>query len=140
MDGYYRYWINISSIGITEPDSCVTLPLLPKGFNDRFLPDTGTSLTYMPTDAFNGILNAFPDAQLSMGYGYMVNCSHKERKGTIDYTFADGFTVHVPYSEFIFLIPAGPSNGPEDVCILGAVPTDELFILGDTFLRSVYGK
>ncbi|KAM7185680.1 Aspartic peptidase domain containing protein, partial [Naviculisporaceae sp. PSN 640] len=138
IDGYYRYWVNISSIGVTEPDSCVTVPLTPKGFSERFLPDTGTSLTYMPSYVFNSILKVFPDANMTYEFGYVVSCSHRERKGTIDYTFPDGFTVHVPYSEFIFVIPPGPSNGPVETCIIGAVPTDELFILGDTFLRSVY--
>ncbi|KAM7183874.1 hypothetical protein V8F33_013325 [Rhypophila sp. PSN 637] len=139
MDGYYRYWINVTSIGVTKPGSCETVPVTPKGFDERFLPDTGTSLTYMPSEAFNKILEAFPDAQLSgEGFGYTVDCSHRTADGTIDYTFPDGFTVHVPFSEFIFLVPGDATTNFEDTCIIGAVATESLFILGDTFLRAVY--
>ncbi|KAM7217130.1 Aspartic peptidase domain containing protein, partial [Rhypophila decipiens] len=139
MDGYYRYWINVTAIGFTKPGSCETVPVTPKGFDERFLPDTGTSLTYMPTEAFNKILDAFPDAQLSdEGFGYTVDCSHRTADGTIDYTFPDGFTVRVPFSEFIFLVPGDVTTNFQDTCIIGAVPTESLFILGDTFLRAVY--
>jgi len=107
-------------------------------WTDRFLPDTGTTLTYMPEEAFYGILDYFPDAKPEPGYGYSIDCKHKSKEGTIDFGF-DGFTIHVPYSDFIFEIPAMFSEEGVDICILGAIPADAFFILGDTFLRASYG-
>lgn len=128
----------MTSIGFTVPGSCETVPVTPASFSERFLPDSGTSLTYMPFNAFNALLEAFPGVTDSEDFGYIIDCSIRDQPGTVDFTF-DDFTVSVPYSDFMFIIPAGPSIGPEDVCILGAYPSEDIFILGDTFLRSVYG-
>lgn len=108
-------------------------------FTERFLPDTGTTLTYVPEDIFYGILDFFPDAEPVPSYGYVVDCAHLEDLGTIDFTFGD-FTIHVPYSDFIFQLAPEISDGEGTVCILGAVPASSFFILGDTFLRAAYGK
>jgi hypothetical protein len=107
-------------------------------WTERFLPDTGTTLTYLPEEAFYAILDHFPDARPEPGFGYSIDCSHKNDQGTIDFGF-DGFTIHVPYAEFIFEIPADFSNNGENICVLGAIPADSFYILGDTFLRAAYG-
>ena len=134
-----RYWVNVTSIGFTAAGSCETVPITPASFNERFLPDSGTTLTYIPESAFNILLRAFPDATETPSFGYVIDCSTRDQPGTIDFTF-DDFTINVKFSDFIFLIPAGPTSGPEDVCIIGAYPSDGIYILGDTFLRSVYGR
>ncbi|KAK0649610.1 aspartic peptidase domain-containing protein, partial [Cercophora newfieldiana] len=136
-DGYFRYWINVTSIGITQPGSCTETPLTNSTWTERFLPDTGTTLTYLPEEAFYGILDYFPDAQPEPGFGYSISCSHKNKEGTIDFGF-DGFTIHVPYSEFIFEIPPAFSSTGKPFCVLGAIPASSFFILGDTFLRASY--
>lgn len=92
----------------------------------------------MPDHAFNALLDAFPNATDTEGFGYIVDCSVRDLPGTIDFTF-DDFTISVSYADFIFLIPPGPSSGSEPICLVGAYPSNEIFILGDTFLRSVYG-
>ncbi|KAK3689144.1 aspartic peptidase domain-containing protein [Podospora appendiculata] len=140
-DGYYRYWINVTSIGVTEPGSCLSIPLTNSTFEERFLPDTGTTLTYMPRDALLGLLEFFPDATVEEGYGYKIDCSHLHDEGTIDFGFGSGdFTIRVPYRDFIFQLQPGVEepDQTEVVCMLGAVPSENFFILGDTFMRSVY--
>ncbi|KAK5662131.1 hypothetical protein OQA88_8036 [Cercophora sp. LCS_1] len=136
-DGYYRYWINVTEISVTPPGSCVSTPVTNSTWTDKFLPDTGTTLTYMPEEAFYLILNYFPDAKPAASYGYVINCSHVGEEGTIDFTLDGGFVIHVPYKDFIFQVPPiFPDDPDEIVCVLGAVPTSSFYILGDTFLRS----
>ncbi|KAK3317379.1 aspartic peptidase domain-containing protein [Cercophora scortea] len=140
-DGYYRYWINVTSIGVTEPGSCLSIPLTNSTFEERFLPDTGTTLTYMPRDALLGLLEFFPEATVEEGYGYKIDCSHLDEEGTINFGFGSGdFTIRVPYRDFIFQLQPGVEepDQKEVVCMLGAVPSEGFYILGDTFMRSVY--
>ncbi|KAK3312689.1 hypothetical protein B0H66DRAFT_643870 [Apodospora peruviana] len=136
-DGYYRYWINVTSIGHTMPGTCLSVPVTNRSFEERFLPDSGTTLTYIPTPAFNGLVSFFnlTDPTESI-YGYTVDCSLRNQPGSVDFTFGD-FTVHVPYKDFIFVIES-PTPEVGEICVIGALPSDEFFILGDTFLRSVY--
>jgi hypothetical protein len=83
-------------------------------------------------------LNFFPEARPEPGYGYSISCSNKDKEGTVDFGFGD-FTIHVPFSDFIFEIPATFSNDGKSFCVIGAVPADSFYILGDTFLRAAYG-
>lgn len=124
---------------MTPPGSCTSIPVTGPTFAERFLPDTGTTLSYIPEDAFYAILDYFPDAVPEPGLGYTVDCSHLNDEGTIDFAFGD-FTIHVPYREFIFqLPPLFTWESPDVVCVVGAVPSESFFILGDTFLRATYG-
>ncbi|KAK1833995.1 aspartic peptidase domain-containing protein, partial [Podospora conica] len=136
-DGFYRYWLDVTFIGITTPGSCTTTPLTNDTFSARFLPDTGTTLTYMPEEVFFALLDYFPDAQPQASYGYVVDCDHLNDQGSIDFGFGE-FTIHVPIREFVFQVPPMfATDGEDTVCVIGAVPTTDFFILGDTFLRSV---
>lgn len=138
-DGFYRYWLDVTYIGVTAPGSCTTIPLTNDTFSARFLPDTGTTLTYMPEDVFFALLDFFPDAEPQASYGYIIDCDHLNDQGSIDFGFGE-FTIHVPIREFIFQVPPMfASDGPDTICVVGAVPTTDFFILGDTFLRSVVG-
>ncbi|KAK0625053.1 hypothetical protein B0T17DRAFT_654851 [Bombardia bombarda] len=141
IDGYYRYWINVTYIGVTEPGSCVSIPVTNSTFEERFLPDTGTTMTYMPAEALDGILEFFPDAESRLGYGYEVDCAHLDDEGTVDFGFGPDVTIRVPYRDFIYqMLPELDPDSPEGevTCMLGAIPTEQFFILGDTFLRAVY--
>ena len=134
-DGYFRYWINVTAISITPPGSCVSTPLTNSTFSERFLPDSGTTLTYMPEDIFFSLLTFFPDARPVPSYGYVIDCSHLYEEGYMSFSFK-GITIHVPYSEFIFQVPPIFPENKGTVCILGAIPSGSFFILGDTFLRA----
>ncbi|KAK4222378.1 aspartic peptidase domain-containing protein [Podospora fimiseda] len=138
-DSYYRYWVNVTYIGVTQPGSCLSVPVTEPDFNHQFLPDTGTTMTYLPYNAFQNLLKFFPDAIDNFTYGTIVDCGHLNATGTIDFGF-NNFTIHVPYKEFIFELEPGVFGDNNDtLCILGAVPAfDDFLILGDTFMRSVY--
>ncbi|KAK0672152.1 aspartic peptidase domain-containing protein [Cercophora samala] len=138
-DGYYRYWINLTYVGVTQPGSCLSIPVTSHNFEERVLPDSGTTLTYMPAHVFEGIKRFFPEAVDNATYGTIVDCSHLTAKGTIDFGFGNQ-TIRVPYKDFIFqLEPEVFGDNKETLCLLGVVPAwDEFYILGDTFLRSVY--
>lgn len=137
-DGYYRYWINVTAISITPPGSCVSIPLTNSTFAEKFLPDTGTTLTYMPEDIFFSLLTFFPDARPVPSYGYVIDCSHLYEEGYMSFSFK-GITIHVPYSQFVFQVPPIFPENKDTVCILGAIPSGSFFILGDTFLRAATG-
>ncbi|KAK0705749.1 aspartic peptidase domain-containing protein [Apiosordaria backusii] len=138
-DGYYRYWINLTYVGVTQPGSCLSIPLTDYDFEHRVLPDSGTTLTYLPSDVYEGIKRFFPEAVENATYGTIVDCSHLTTQGTIDFGFGND-TIRVPYKDFIFQLEPGVfADNNETICLLGVVPSwDEFYILGDTFLRSVY--
>lgn len=138
LDGYFRYWINVTSISVTQPGSCLSVPVTNTTFSERFLPDTGTTLTYIPEDAFYSLLTYFPDARPVPSYGYVLSCAHLYDEGYVSFGF-DGITIHVPYNQFIFRVPPIFADEKETICILGVVPSTSFFILGDTFLRGAYG-
>ncbi|KAK4175818.1 aspartic peptidase domain-containing protein [Triangularia setosa] len=138
-DGYYRYWINLTYVGVTQPGSCLSIPLTDYDFEQRVLPDSGTTLTYVPTDVYEGIKRFFPEAVENATYGTIVDCSHLTAEGSVDFGFGNR-TIRVPYKDFIFQLEPGVfGDNNETICLLGVVPSwDEFYILGDTFLRSVY--
>ncbi|KAK4674972.1 hypothetical protein QC764_502370 [Podospora pseudoanserina] len=138
-DGYYRYWINLTYIGVTQPGSCLSMPVTEHSFEERFLPDTGTTLTYVPNHVFENIKRFFPDAVDNATYGTIVDCSHLHAEGSVDFGFGNQ-TIRVPYKDFIFQLEPGVfGDNEETICLLGVVPSwDQFYILGDTFLRSVY--
>ncbi|KAK4160249.1 aspartic peptidase domain-containing protein [Cladorrhinum sp. PSN259] len=140
LDSYYRYWVNVTYIGVTQPGSCISIPITDKGFNHQFLPDTGTTMTYIPYDVYDALLRFFPEAVENYTYGTIVDCGHLNATGTIDFGFGSNFTIRVPYKEFIFQLEPGIfGDNNQTLCILGAVPSfDEFLILGDTFMRSTY--
>jgi hypothetical protein len=140
-DDYFRYWINYTYIGITLPDECESQALTPSNFTDRALPDTGTSLIYLPDDVFEALLKYFPGAALDWTTGlYEVTCDlRNEVGGSIDFGFG-GTLIKVPWREFLFYIEPMYENNYTAGCYLGALPGFGFNILGDTFLRSVYSE
>jgi hypothetical protein len=90
--------------------------------------DTGATLSYLPAGVIEDMatdLNGQYDDQIAL---YTVPC---DAQGTFDFTF-DNFTIKVSMEEFIW-------DAGIDVCVLGAdATTDNSYILGDSFLRSVY--
>lgn len=120
-----RYWVQLESIGIdmvNGPNETYRNSSFPVFF------DTGATLSYLPEGIIQDMardLNGQFDDQIAL---YTVPC---DGQGTFDFTF-DGYTIKVDYEEFIW-------DAGVDVCVLGADATnDNSYILGDSFLRSVY--
>lgn len=111
--------------------------------------DSGTTLTYLPSRVISQIYDAL-DAKYDNDYGLaFIDCSYMTKNLTFSFQFgsSDGPIVSVPADEVVFdnagaLEDAGyplPSNlGFDDICTFGIMPSDDYYLLGDTFLRSAY--
>ncbi|KAI1320434.1 aspartic peptidase domain-containing protein [Xylariaceae sp. FL0255] len=115
--------------------------------------DSGTTLTYLPPNSVSTIYNAvgaYDDSQQS-GFVY-INCDYTSKHSdvTFDYQFGDsGPTIKVPVSEVIIdnvqaylsqglVLPSDLPWNSDNVCSFGIQGDDQLYLLGDTFLRSAY--
>lgn len=121
----YRYWVQLDSVAINArngPSHAYRNSSFPVFF------DTGATLSYFPPGLIRDMvkdLGGEYDNQIGL---YTVPCN---AQGTFDFTFA-GYTIKVPMVEFIW-------DAGVEVCVLGAdVTEDNSYILGDSFLRSVY--
>ncbi|KAN0077578.1 Aspartic peptidase domain containing protein [Elaphomyces granulatus] len=136
-----------TSFSVTDPQSGTTT-FTSNNFAEPAILDSGTSLTYLPTDLFNQVANIFDvidDPEFSPG---LVDCeAFDEYKGTIDFGFGGpgGPVISVPLSQLALPLlnskgkPMHFSNG-KPACQFGLGPlTEDMPILfGDTFLRSAY--
>ena len=97
--------------------------------------DSGSSLTYLPTDITDTIYNAV-GAQYNQEQGTAyVDCGLAKSDQSIEFTFSSP-TISVPMSELIVITG---SDGGENICIMGISPIDSgTLVLGDTFIRSAY--
>lgn len=111
--------------------------------------DSGTTLTYLPSKTVAKLYKAI-DAEYDENYGLAyVDCKYLSQNLTFAFQFgsSDGPIVSVPADEVIFdnvqqFEDAGydvPSDlGFDNVCTFGILPSDDYYLLGDTFLRSAY--
>ena len=129
-DGFPRYWINMTSVGITTPGNSSSTLISQPNTNQAIFPDSGSTFCQLPPPLFNSILAYFPSAVDNNGT-WTVPCSLKTENGTLDFGFGNT-TIHVSYHEFIWF------DGVQ--CWLGAQPNTEYYLLGDTFIRSAYGN
>ncbi|CAK9437937.1 uncharacterized protein LODBEIA_P23150 [Lodderomyces beijingensis] len=105
------------------------------GANTDALLDTGTTLAYLNPDIVDGIANQAGAYWVTYQDGgqYEISCD-ANLSGDLVFSFAKGAKISVPASELIY-------NNGDDGCILGVQPnagSDDLTILGDTFLRHSY--
>ena len=106
--------------------------------------DTGSSITYLPTNLANAIFQALNVQYNSrQGAGY-ASCNLGTQNITLDFIFST-VTISVPISELII----SPGNadqgngqtfqGQDQLCLFGITSADgSTAVLGDTFLRSAY--
>ncbi|PMD38664.1 acid protease, partial [Hyaloscypha variabilis F] len=128
-DFYPRYWIYMTSLGVTVPGSNSSVPVTTPTINQAIFPDSGSTFCYLPPALFTGLLSFFPSAVNQGNNEYTVPCALRNQAGTIDFGFG-GTIIHVSYHEFFWF------DGAE--CWLAAVPSTEFFLLGDSFMRSAY--
>ncbi|KAK1828061.1 putative eukaryotic aspartyl protease [Podospora conica] len=126
--GADRYWITLTGIGLTFPDGTsdtsgvIEVPVFP---------DSGGTLSRLPTPIFQAFGESFPTAQYDPESGfYIVDCAVANVAGSVDFYFGSK-QIAVPYADFIWQ----PSRGD---CVLGVLPDDEEPVLGDSFLRAAY--
>jgi hypothetical protein len=131
-DGANRYWIYMSSFGVTRKGVSSTLSA--NVYEQAVYLDSGTTLTYLPTNIVTNLITYFPEA-VSVGSGlWEVPCSLRSEVGTIDFGFGTTI-IRVPFHEAIW------QSDPSDTeCIFGVGADDSNWVLGDTMLRGAYGK
>lgn len=130
-DGVARFWVNMSSISHTQPNG-ENVPLSSNTMPVFF--DTGSTLTLLPPNIANAMAKSLNASELSSDGFYNVDCGIVNKNGTVDFGF-DGVTIRVPYREIVREITTLPTS-----CYLGFMPSDSFSLLGDTFLRSAYGR
>lgn len=101
-------------------------------FGDGALLDSGTTLTYFPSD-FAAQLADKAGARLVQvardQYLYFIDCN-TDTSGTTVFNFGNGAKIAVPNTEYVY------QNG-DGTCLWGIQPSDDT-ILGDNFLRHAY--
>jgi len=125
--GADRYWIVLTGVGITLPD----------GTSDRsgeieitVFPDSGGTLSRLPTPIFQAFGETFPTAQFDPSSGfYVVDCEVASQSGSVDFYF-NTKRIAVSYADFIWQVSG--------LCVLGVLPDDDEPVLGDSFLRAAY--
>lgn len=118
--------VALSGISFDGGDSALTSPI-------AALLDSGTTLTYIPSDAIASIADSV-GARYSSSYGYyLMDCPSSSIDTNLTFDF-DGLTISAPIDNFIL---AADSSGSTCVLALMDYGTDYA-ILGDSFLRSAY--
>lgn len=112
--GAVRYWVNLTSVGLTLPNG--TSGLLASGEMPVFL-DSGGTFSRFPNETFFAIGDAFPRAVWNETIGYfLVDCDEADQTGSVDFGFGedeDEKVISISYKDFIW----NPSN--QGQCALG---------------------
>ncbi|ATZ50710.1 Bcap11 [Botrytis cinerea B05.10] len=149
---YSTLSVELAAVGITDQEgNAANLTTSPQ----VVLLDSGTSITILPAEVTNAMfkeLNAYDDTN-STGNVYLP-CSllNTSSSLTVDYSFSSSSTsavIRVPISELVFpltnpvyalypedTLPDLPFSG--EACAFGIQTSNDIHILGDTFLRSAY--
>lgn len=129
-DGHARYWVNMSSISIATPEGEETT--VASSDMPVFI-DSGSTLSQLPPALVDEIAGYIGSTEQDDDDYWLVDCALVDTNGTVGFSF-EGITVDVSYREIIREIHTDPPR-----CYLGIAPSDTFSLLGDTFLRSVYG-
>lgn len=98
--------------------------------------DTGTTLTYLPSDVLNGILNNL-DAKYSSSAGYYIMTCSDADNYSLDFDF-QGQVISIGLSSFLISLVT-TTGSSSSYCMVGLQSSgDSTFTLGDSFLRNVY--
>ncbi|GAB1318287.1 Aspartic peptidase domain-containing protein [Madurella fahalii] len=131
---WIQYWVNVTSVGMTKPGEHAVIYTHRDTFVMPTLIDTGSTLSYIREDLVDVIGQQF-EATIDSQGNYIVDCSWREKSGTVDFGFNRGrMVINVRYKDFIYQQYPGH-------CMLGVQPADvgsTNFVLGDTFIRGAY--
>lgn len=135
------FWVALTNISFSDGEN--TYPLTGDGFRgDLALLDSGTTLTKLPNEAFNNLIQGLGAVLGDRTEGNaVVPCSLRDDDKTSLYFQlggADGPSMAVPLSAIIDSKVLGTVDGT-NFCLLSVGPSLEgQTILGDSFLRSFY--
>ena len=124
----------MTSVGITKPGERPVIYTQRETFTMPTLIDTGSTLSYIREDLVAVIGQQF-QATINAAGNYIVDCSWRDKPGTVDFGFNRGrMVINVRYKDFVFQQYPGH-------CMLGVQPADvgsTNYVLGDTFIRAAY--
>ncbi|KAI8081971.1 aspartic peptidase domain-containing protein [Gilbertella persicaria] len=114
----------------------------------NFVFDTGTTLTYLPTQVIEPLFEAaFGNHNLAYDANnnyFQVNCSLAQENITVQFMLSTSNQVsdnpvvlNVPISDLIFPLDAN-SMATASICMVGIVPTSKSIFLGQSVLRSFF--
>jgi hypothetical protein len=152
--GEYRYW-TVPGQGVRVYNSSNSVYQSQYPDLQPAILDTGTTLSYLPTDMALGVLKSITSDYKSLPLNggtipaYQVSCSLAESDVWLDFQFSTSLTIFtvnpvlitVPLNELIL-----PIDGKTEECMFGIAPSSDSFkasvgsgwILGQTVLRSAY--
>ena len=114
-------------------------------FPVNVLLDSGSSYISLPSGMASSLASAMGASYSRQLGGYLLpNCNQQYSKGTLNFFFS-GVEISVPYDELIVNPTATDGstflyNDGSPACMLGILSgtSDNIAVLGDTFLRSAY--
>ena len=127
-----RFTIDYSSIGIRLGDSAEN-PIIPSN-DTNVVVDSGTTFTKLNPSVVQPIYEAL-GAKYNASQGYAtVDCEKRSISGGIVFGF-EKTKITVSFADFILQASAG-------LCVVGLMPLADgsQQILGDSFMRSAFGK
>lgn len=143
---YNSFLVPLTSLHAVSPSGNDTLTS--RQFPIPVVLDSGTTLSYLPTDIAMQIWNevgAIYSRDMDLA---LIPCSMASSKGYFSFGFAgpDGPEIHVKMDELVLDLTSGPplnfASGPyrgQAACEFGIQNfSRDPFLLGDTFLRSAY--
>lgn len=158
--GNYYWMVGAEGVAVTNSSSTTTTTngtdsntILDLSFSSTsaFILDTGTTLTYLPSNIAQQVVEAFAgqDYTIDAGSGaYIINCD--AAKSTTQFEMkmtssgsADPVVLSVPASQLVIPLNADTAAAAT-YCLFGIAPTSSsnigsnLYLVGDSVLRSTY--
>ncbi|CAL3965066.1 unnamed protein product [Diplocarpon coronariae] len=102
-DGELRYWIYMTSVGITKPGATTSkrYTVAPPAYQQPVFLDSGGTLSALPSNLVAAMLSDFTGV-VDIGSGlYLVDCIQTTQSGTLDFGFGNTI-IKVPYNEWIW--------------------------------------
>jgi hypothetical protein len=130
-DNEYRLAVDLTAVGVVSGGKSTNLTVS----SAPALLDSGTTLSRLAPNTVSQITDALDAVSVSSQSGYYaVKCSARRTSDTVDFVFGSA-RVSVALSDFVLSVTADTSG---EYCIVGAVATTGLQILGDSVLRAGY--
>lgn len=140
-----QFTITLTGLSVTPPGGSQTGVGASSLYPLSVLLDSGSSYMSLPSAMVQSLAKTLGASYSNALGGYILpNCNNQNADGTLDFFFS-GVELKVPYNEFIVNPTATDGsffqyNDGSNVCMIGAIPgsSDQVAVLGDTFLRSAY--
>ncbi|KAL9033944.1 MAG: hypothetical protein Q9214_007271, partial [Letrouitia sp. 1 TL-2023] len=145
FDQFAEFFITLSGVGLSGQNS----QSFQNGVPVAVLLDSGSSLTYLPSELVDDIYDALNVRYSRRQQVGIVDCGLADEATTLDFMFTS-INISVPMSELVIppteVTDESSSNGTTDtsrtgesLCLFGIAPSDgTTSVLGDTWLRSAY--